>query len=106
MEENLRIFLHCLFTDGVVAENSIYSATICESAALWAELSACFQRTEPSQAHIRSAAPPKGELFCSNGTVSKYSASLADLTERASVFLIVQQKELPCKRTAALRKVL
>ena len=63
MEENLRIFLNCLFTDGVVAENSIYSATFCESAALWAELSACFQRTEPSQAHIRSPAPSEGGAF-------------------------------------------
>ena len=63
IEENLRIFLNCPFTDGVVAESSIYSATFCESAALWAELSACFQRAEPSQAHIRSPAPPKGELF-------------------------------------------
>ena len=63
IEENLRIFLNCLFTDGVVAENSIYSATFCESAALWAELSACFQCTEPSQAHICSPASPKGELF-------------------------------------------
>ena len=63
IQENLRIFLNCLFTDGVVAENSIYSATFCESAALWAELSACFQRTEPSQAHIRSPAPSEGGAF-------------------------------------------
>ena len=63
IEENLRIFLNCFFTDGVVAKNSIYSATFCESAALWAELSACFQRAKPSQAHIRSPAPPKGELL-------------------------------------------
>ena len=71
IEENLRIFLNCLFTDGVVEGNSICYATFCESAALQVELTACFQRAEPSQAHIRSPAPPKGELFCSNDTVSR-----------------------------------
>ena len=34
IQENLRIFLNCFFTDGVVEENSIYSAAFCESAAL------------------------------------------------------------------------
>ena len=32
--ENLRIFQNCLFTGGVVEENSICSAAFCESAAL------------------------------------------------------------------------
>ena len=32
--ENLRIFQNCLFTGGVVTENSICSAAFCESAAL------------------------------------------------------------------------
>ena len=45
IQENLQIFLNCFFTDGVVEGNS------------------CFQHAEPSQAHIRSPAPPKGELF-------------------------------------------
>ncbi|WP_431732973.1 hypothetical protein, partial [Faecalibacterium prausnitzii] len=35
IQENLRIFLNCFFTDGVVEGNSIYSAAFCESAALW-----------------------------------------------------------------------
>ena len=34
--ENLRIFQNCLFTEGVVEENSICSAAFCESAALGA----------------------------------------------------------------------
>ena len=71
IEENLRIFLNCLFTEGGVEENSICYATFCESAALQVELTACFQCAKPSQAHIRSPAPPRGELFCSNGTVSR-----------------------------------
>ena len=71
IQENLRIFLNCLFTDGVVEENSICSTTFFESVALQVELTACFQCAKPSQAHIRSPAPPKGEFFCSNGTVSK-----------------------------------
>ena len=43
--ENLRIFQNCLFTGGVVTENSSCSAAFCESAALRA-----------------SACSPKGEL--------------------------------------------
>ena len=63
IQENLRIFLNCFFTDGVVEGNSIYSAAFCESAALWNRFFVCVQHAEPSQAHIRSPAPPKGELF-------------------------------------------
>ena len=33
-QENLRIFLNCFFTEGVVEENGICSAAFCESAAL------------------------------------------------------------------------
>ena len=71
IEENLRIFLNSLFTEGVVEGNSICYTTFCESAALQVELTAYFQCAKPSQAHIRSPASPKGELFCSNGTVSR-----------------------------------
>ena len=63
IEENLRIFLNCFFTEGVVKGNSICSATFFESVALRKRLSVCFWRAEPSLAHIRSPAPPKGELF-------------------------------------------
>ena len=63
IEENLQIFLNCFFTKGVVKGNSICSATFFESVALQVELTACFQCTKPSQAHIRSPAPPRGELF-------------------------------------------
>ena len=43
--------------------NSICSTTFFESVALQKRLSVCFWRAKPSQAHIRSPAPPKGELF-------------------------------------------
>ena len=71
IEENLRISLNCFFTEGGVKGNSICNTTFFESVALRKRLSVCFWRAKPSQAHIRSPAPPRGELFCSNGTVSK-----------------------------------
>ena len=63
IEENLRIFLNCFFTEGVVKGNSICSATFFESVALRKRLSVCFWRAKPSQARIRSPASPKGELL-------------------------------------------
>ena len=71
IQENLRIFLNCFFTKGGVKGNSICSATFFESVALRKRLSVYFWRVKPSQAHIRSPDPPRGELFCSNGTVSR-----------------------------------
>ena len=52
--ENLRIFQNCLFTGGVVKENSICSAAFCESAALR-------EKGSPSQALSGLPALPKGE---------------------------------------------
>ena len=44
IEENLRIFLNCFFTKGVVEGNSICYATFCESAALQENLLPAFSR--------------------------------------------------------------
>ena len=48
--ENLRIFQNCLFTGGVVKENSICRAAFCESAALQGEASASLRPLRRSRA--------------------------------------------------------
>ena len=115
IEENLRIFLNCFFTEGIVKGNSICSATFCESVALRKRLSVCFWRAKPSQVHIRSPAPPKGELFAVTAQfpdkvqtlrmrqklpLSGELANPKDLTERVHP----TKKELPCETHSSSRK--
>ncbi|WP_223474362.1 hypothetical protein [Faecalibacterium prausnitzii] len=116
IQENLRIFLNCFFTEGVVKGNSICSATFFESVALRKRLSVCFWRAKPSQAHIRSPAPPKWELFAvtvqfpnraqvlrmrQKLPLSGELANPKDLTER-----VHPTKRAAVQNTAALGKVL
>ena len=63
IQENLRIFLNCFFTDGVVEENSIYSAAFCESAALWRGYLFAFSMLNPLRLTFVRQLPRKGEFF-------------------------------------------
>ena len=63
IQENLRIFLNCFFTDGVVEETAFTAPLSAKARRCGIGFFVCFQHAEPSQAHIRSPAPPKGELF-------------------------------------------
>ena len=64
IQENLRIFLNCFFTDGVVEGISIYSAAFCESAALRRKLLPTFSRLNPLRrgSGLRGFAVPFGEV--------------------------------------------
>ena len=83
-------------------------------------LPVCFQHAEPSQAHIRSPAPPKGELFAVTAQfpdkmqalrmrqklpLSGELANPKDLTERVSPPILNHptKRELPCKMHSSSR---
>ena len=61
--ENLRIFLNCFFTDGVVEENSIYSAAFCESAALWRGYLFAFSMLNPLRLTFVRQLPRRGSFL-------------------------------------------
>ena len=69
--ENLRIFQNCLFTGGVVTANGICSAAFCESAALRGKLLLGASGLNPLSHRCAMPAPPKGELFCGGGKLSR-----------------------------------
>ena len=105
IEENLRIFLNCFFTEGVVKGNNICSATFFESVALRKRLSVCFWRAKPSQAHIRSPAPPKGEFFAVTVQFPN-RAQVLRIQLRGRAFFNRSTKRAAVQNTAALGKVL
>ena len=63
IQENLRIFLNCFFTDGVVEENSIYSAAFCESAALWRGYLFAFSMLNPLRLTFVRQLPRRGSFL-------------------------------------------
>ena len=73
--ERLRAFRECVFTGWVVAENGIYSAAFCESAALWSACSPSPSRLAPRRTPpfvaARHLPPERGKFFLKGGVLGK-----------------------------------